>query len=242
MALAIITQSAWILRKTTRTENKLYAIMRELSETSHYNFRQQEDLLALYQQLSPRRALPRTRGWAASPDFLRIVMEQIHERRPKVIFELGSGASTIVAAYALERLGSGQIYSLDHNEHYLKDTSSRIQNHGLSDFVTLIHAPLVESSVGNQLWYDLSHIQVTAIDMLVIDGPPSSTAPMARYPAVPLLFDRLGADARLVLDDSARSDEKACVARWLAEHPELTAQEIACEKGCTILTLNRRGH
>jgi len=66
-------------------------------------------LFQLYQALSPRRLLPRTRGWAASPDFLLTLYHTIRSRRPELVVEIGSGVSTLVCAYALQQNGSGRL-------------------------------------------------------------------------------------------------------------------------------------
>lgn len=241
ISFVLVFQTAWILRKTARMERKILSLAAEIPCQMKNSRRQLEDLLALYHQLSPIGWLPRMRGWAASPDFLRVVVEQIQERRPQVILELGSGTSTIVAAFTLESLGRGRLYSLDHEQDFLHITASMIKEHALEERATIIHAPLVPSTVNNQLWYDAASVPNVAIDMLIIDGPPLSTGPMARYPAIPMLFDRLSADARVILDDSARSDEKACVSRWLQEHPELAVRSFDCEKGCVVLTIEGSG-
>ena len=71
--------------------------------------------------------------------------------------------------------------------------------------------------------------------MLVIDGPPETTGPLARYPAGPLLFPRLKPGASIFIDDAHRHDEKEAVARWLRERPDLTCTWVPSEKGCAVL-------
>ena len=67
-------------------------------------------------------------------------------------------------------------------------------------------------------WYDPEiFTDISEIDLLVVDGPPEIVGSEARYPAVPLLEQRLAAKAMIVLDDAERNDEDRIAARWVAE-------------------------
>ena len=57
--------------------------------------------------------------------------------------------------------------------------------------------------------------------VLFVDDPPGPTGPQARYPAIPVLSDRLADGAIVVLDDASRADEATIVERWCAEIPGL---------------------
>ena len=48
--------------------------------------------------------------------------------------------------------------------------------------------------------------------MLIVDGPAETTEPLIRYPAVPVLYDRLSDDAVILLDDADRTEEERIVA------------------------------
>jgi hypothetical protein len=54
--------------------------------------------------------------------------------------------------------------------------------------------------------YDLSVLadEITGVDLLFVDGPVGDTSPQARYPALPVLADRLTDDTLVLLDDSNR--------------------------------------
>jgi hypothetical protein len=60
------------------------------------------------------------------------------------------------------------------------------------------------------------------IDMLVMDGPPAATAPLARYPALPVLGNQLSPGSIVLLDDTYREEERLIVARWKKEYPRLS--------------------
>lgn len=243
IALMTLLQCFRLVRKTTRTELRVNQFASEQPRQNDAHFRQLEDLTALYHELQPLKAFPRTRGYPASPDFLRVVMEQVEGNRPAAVIELGSGVSTLVIGYSLSRLGSGHLYSVDHDAGYLEKTRASVAEHGLSSYVTLIHAPLVENRHSNAPWYDIDEsLLPEAADILVIDGPPGGDRwPQVRYPALPELFDQLASGAVILVDDAARVAETACIRRWRDEYPQLSEMKVDCEKGCVLLTKQDSG-
>ena len=58
------------------------------------------------------------------------------------------------------------------------------------------------------------------IDLLVVDGPPAFAVGFAhaRYPALPVLRDRLAPGATVVLDDVERPGEQEVLRRWEGEY------------------------
>jgi hypothetical protein len=105
---------------------------------------QLESLLGLYLYftLQPSLPLPPTRGWAASPDFLKVVAEMVLKQHPALVVEAGSGVSTLVIGSCLKRLGSGRLVSLEHEERYADNTRSLVELHGLADFVDVQYCPI----------------------------------------------------------------------------------------------------
>jgi hypothetical protein len=108
--------------------------------------------------------------------------------------------------------------------------------HGMGAFANVLEAPLRTHRIGSSesWWYAVGALPGGAIDMLVVDGPPWTTGPLARYPAGPLLFRRLAPGAVVIVDDAARADEGAVLERW-REYPDLSQEKVECEKGCTLL-------
>jgi hypothetical protein len=206
-----------------------------------WDFRQVEALTSLFATLKPDRPLPATRGWAASPDFLKLIVEQILLERPRLVVEASSGVSTLVIGYCLKRLGRGRLVSLEHEAQFVALARERIVMHGLEEFATVVHAPLVSVEIegGEWPWYDLRNLPAgDSIDLLVVDGPPGQLRPLARYPALPLLYRRLSDRATVLLDDGNRVDEKEIVGRWEREFGDLSVEFRNVEKGAFVL---RRG-
>lgn len=204
-------------------------------------FRQYESLQAIYTDLRLEHSLPQTRSWAGSPDLLAALVREVQSVEPQVVVECSSGVSTVVLARALQLRGRGHVYSLEHEDFYAQKTRQELMRHGLAEWATVIHAPLLPcgTALGEKLWYDVSNLPVDAIDMMVIDGPPESTGPLARYPAGPILFGRLAPTASVFLDDAARNDEKQAVKHWLTEFTQMTLTELPCEKGLAVLRQSR---
>lgn len=212
--VVLITASAAAVALSWR----LFRALRRQIEIQQFEvFRQSEALLGLYATLDIQQPLPHTRDRAASPDFLHLVASEIFRTRPTLIVEAGSGISTLIAAYCLKKIGGGKIVSLDHIEKYADFTRQAIASHGLEDFVELVYAPIKSHRLDGKEypWYDDAQLEpIDRIDLLIVDGPPRNLATDARYPAVPLLIDRLHPGSVVLLDDGNRKGEKEIVARW----------------------------
>ncbi|MBB4932859.1 hypothetical protein F4561_003679 [Lipingzhangella halophila] len=191
----------------------------------------------------PASFMPALRGWAASPDVLRLVARAIGEHRPKLVVECGSGSSSIWLGYALRRAGTGKLVALEHDERYARLTRDMVAAHGLSDIVDVRHAPLADwrsdpdAGFQDSHWYALDFVRdLVDIELLFIAGPPAGTGTQARYPAGPILFPLCSPSALVVLDDADRADEQAIGDRWLADDPDLRREIVAAEKSTHVFT------
>lgn len=224
------------LYKTRRIHLKLFDLDRLMQERVDNLYMQLTTLNRLEHTLSLPGALPSTRGWAGSPDFLRHVHELARAHRPRTVVECSSGTSTIVLARTLQMNGAGHVHSLEHEPQYAGKTRNALQELGLSSLATVIDAPLATHAIDGQQhrWYRLDDLP-GGIDMLVIDGPPVGTQHMARYPALPLLIERLSPGAIVVLDDAARPDELAAVDQWVQRFGLARLDGYFAEKGIAVL-------
>lgn len=224
----------------------LVRALRIVRRTQDNLFLQLESSTQLLQQLKPRRPLPGTRGYRASPDFLLGLYRAILTRRPNTIVEASSGVSTLVCGYGLEQLGNGgRVVSLEHHAEYAKASADEVELHGLGAVARVAHAPLVEHQIRGETWswYTLSGIDLPErIDLLVVDGPPRRLQDQARYPALPLLLERLAPGAQVLLDDADRASETEVVARWLSEVAGSSVERVPSEKGMVVFRLPRGAH
>jgi len=211
----------------------------ELKIDINTTFIQTESLFSLFSTVKPKLPLPATRGWATSPDILNLICTMVLTKKPRYVFEAGSGVSTIVIAYCLKHLGKGKIISLDHLSDYADATREMISLHDLTEFAEIYHAPIKNVQINNEawLWYDLDCLNIQdTIDILIVDGPPAAIQPLARYPALPLLYNHLSEDVVIIMDDGIRQDEKDIAERYKNEFPSFTSQYKDLEKGAFILT------
>ncbi|GHC97281.1 hypothetical protein GCM10007079_50670 [Nocardiopsis terrae] len=217
-----------------------------------HDYEQQVAWTELRAHLDVAPFMPPLRGWAASPDVLRLLVRLIDRHRPELVVECGSGASSVWIGYALRRAGRGRLVAIEHEARYAEISRDLVAAHGLDDIVEVRHAPLTEvepellgpvpDGPGEPapLWYDLSRLSdLDGIGLLFVDGPPQATGKQARHPAVPALLPHCTADAVVVLDDADRPDERALGDRWVAEHSLYRTEEPA-EKGAHVFT--RRNH
>ena len=161
-------------------------------------------------------------GWAADPLLLRHAVEMLAELRPGLVVECGSGSSTVILARCLRRLGVGRLVSLEHDPEFARRTQAQLKLHGVEDVVTLVTAPLVERRApdGRALrWYAPNYEPALSapVDVLLVDGPPGSEGPRARYPALPLLASHLAPACAVLLDDTDRQDEREIAQEWARE-------------------------
>ncbi len=200
-----------------------------------HDVNQVESLLWLYQQFQPQVAFPPMRIIAGSPDFFKVIIENCQNHRPGVIVEAGSGVSSVVISEWLRATGgAADHYALDHLQQYAEETARKVEYANSR----VLYAPLRSHAIDGRSWqwYDISELdEVQAIDLLIIDGPPEDIQRQARYPALPLLWEKLSDRAVIILDDTNRPDERAVIRKWCARY-NLQEQYWYTEKGTTVLT------
>lgn len=209
-----------ILEKLEAMEKRQEAILLEQKVL----YRQVEALFSLYQSFDFKVPMLNMRSWVASPDLLAVLSALIQEHQPRTIFEAGGGVSTIISAHSVKALGVGHVYAVDHKKEFADLARHQLELHGLTDYATVIHAPLVPIEIDGVMWqwYDTDKLQdIDGIDLMLVDGPPQFDNPsdMARYPAMPLMRHKLNADAIVLVDDADREEDKAMCLRWQDEQP-----------------------
>jgi hypothetical protein len=130
--------------------------------------------------------------------------------------------------------------SLEHDPDYHQQTAQELSRLGLSDFAEVRLAPLEQCAVQGETWSwyaESAWRDLGGCGLLFVDGPPGWSAPLARYPAVPVLADALTPGAAVFLDDYDRADEQAVVARWIQQYPTWSLERIAHRKGTAALHL-----
>ena len=225
--------------RTLETVRRVEADENEIKKEIRQTFRQMEALQNLSAILPASDVLPATRGWAASPDLLMVLVDLVITERPSLVVECGSGASTLWLALAMRRFGiDGRIIALDHDPVFGGKTRDLLARHDVSDLAEVRDAPLESfgldgetySWYARQAWEDL-----TGIDLLFVDGPPATTGHQARYPALPLLNVALSPAATVVLDDLIVPDMQKVLRLWLDAYPEFGSEILPLEKQAAVL-------
>jgi hypothetical protein len=163
-------------------------------------------------------------------------MAELDRGRNRIV-ECGSGVSTIALARALRDRG-GRLHSLEHDSGWAAFVVAWLEREGLEGAATVIEAPLRPHplSLDGAGWYEagaLERLPEAGVELLLVDGPPAGGPGLARsrYPALPVLGDRLAHDAIVVLDDIDRPGEADVLQAWGRETPyrfeRLIEQRIA---------------
>lgn len=221
---------------------KITPALRRIEREQTQGYRQLEAVSGLLSSLGLRSPLPPLRNtWAIDPDSAGLLIRRVLAESPGTVVELGSGLSTVMVAKALEILASGRLISVDHKHYYLEETRALLEAESLDTEVELVEAPLVEVVLDGVewQWYSPSVFEgLDTVDLVIVDGPPSSTGPEARYPAVPVLAPHMKKGSLVFLDDANREDEQRIIDRWLSEYPLEALSVPKTEKGAALLQWN----
>jgi predicted O-methyltransferase YrrM len=225
--------------ESQRTLDAVRRVEAGLPKEIKQTFRQLEALQNLNAMLPARDVLPATRGWAASPDLLMVLVDLVITERPSLVVECGSGASTLWLALAMQRFEiDGRIIALEHDPVFGGHTREFLARHDVRDLAEIRDAPLESFSLDGQTysWYARRAWEdLTGIDLLFVDGPPATTGERARYPALPLLSGSLSPVATAVLDDLVVPDMQEVLRLWLDAYPDFRSEILPLEKQAAVL-------
>jgi predicted O-methyltransferase YrrM len=226
--------------RTLDTVRRLGArVEKEVKTEIKQTYRQLEALQNLSAVLPANDVLPATRGWAASPDLLMVLVDLVITERPSLVVECGSGASTLWLALAMRRFGiDGRIVALDHDPVFGGRTRDLLARHDVRDLAEVRDAPLESFSLDGETysWYARRAWEdLKGIDLLFVDGPPATTGHQARYPALPLLGGLLSPVATAVLDDLVVPDMQNVLRLWLDTYPDFGSEILPLEKQAAVL-------
>ena len=234
-----VTYCAKLLRslhsKVSKTSAAITRDIQKLSVENKKNsmiaYRQTEAFNQLTNLLDFKAAIPATRSWAASPDLLLTISEIVKKNRPGLVVELGSGISTLVTA----KSGARKIISIDNSDAWGAKTVALLKEHKVRGVDVRI-APLRPYANGSE-WYDLDAIKdLKKIDLLIVDGPPGSKNPEARYPALQQFKDKLSPAAIVVIDDVNREGERKLAEDFAKALPNHELTILDHEKGTAIIS------
>jgi predicted O-methyltransferase YrrM len=233
--LAVATTMAW------STSVIIYVMYRWRVEPAKYDA-QLEELRSLFnlQPVVSGAFLP-LGTWAMEPKSLLHLLSTIQLNHYETIVECGSGVSTIAIGKLLRQSGRGHLYSLEEDKNWYSIMSTVLARECLSEYVTLLHAPLEHNPNSEAQWYTVGKSQqildsVRRIDLLLIDGP-KSVKTYSRFPALPIFAPSLDANSLIVLDDSKRQNETAVLKRWHESFDLLVEEPYSSIRGQAYIRL-----
>lgn len=158
-------------------------------------------------------------GWELTQDVIERMIVRLHELRPTLILECGSGQSTLhLARWAQGHAAT--LVTLEHLEIYAEATKRLVE--GLP--VDLRCASLVQG------FYDTE--VPNGVEFALIDGPPG--AGVGRMKTFPRLWPHLASGFEVWLDDANRPHEQACLSAWKSEFP-IAVREDHGGKGLAVI-------
>ncbi|MBV2208075.1 MAG: hypothetical protein KUL77_00735 [Thermomonas sp.] len=247
LAEQIAKQSAELVDMRKHMEN---TVKREMLNATQ----QLEAFLDIQNFFNCGKHLPAMHGWPISPDFARHIIRLLEKKDYDLIFEFGSGTSTVLIAKALNQLSAVRTnatpalqIAFEHLEKYHAQTLFDLKAAGLVDAVQLILSPLqpYHAPNGNTYSYYACHDTLATLTaklpatpmniLMVVDGPPASTGKHARYPALPVVFAHFNNQhIDILLDDYARTDEREVGALWEKDFKQFgysfISEKISMEK------------
>lgn len=156
--------------------------------------------------------------WALDAKTIDLLWTRLHQDRPCTIIECGAGVSTLVLArygafHDLQRTRKYKVFSLEQDLEIKNLVEDRLAQHGLGEYVNVVHTPLTE---GGEFNFDIDnlaiHLGQDKADWLLIDGPAGPDG--CRISTLPKLsrFCRIG--SRWFLDDAFRDAELEILTAW----------------------------
>lgn len=220
-----------ITKKSEQISREIQKASSDSKKNTMIAYRQTEAFIQLSNLLQFKSTIPPTRSWAASPDLLLLVSETVKKIKPSLVVELGSGVSTLVTA----KSGARKVVSIDNSDEFGGKTRELLKEHKVRG-VDIRIAPLRPYANGSE-WYDISTIKdLKKIDLLIIDGPPGSKNPEARYPALQEFKDKLSARATIIIDDVKRDGERKLAEDFAKSLPNHTLTILDHEKGTAVIS------
>lgn len=231
--------AALLLSALMVTYRRIAERLAKLSVRERDSARQTQATIWLAATIRPRAPMPAPTAYTLQPDMATAIYSMILADQPDTILELGSGLSTLVIGYALDRAERGRLISLEHDAEHAARGREAVRQHGLEHRVQVRHAPLAETTTaqGAARWYESTAIEeLGELDMVLVDGPPASIGRHARYPAMEKIFESLRPGAVVILDDAKRPEERKIAERWAEEFPALRLDWLPTSRGAAILT------
>jgi uncharacterized HAD superfamily protein len=173
------------------------------------------------------------------PGFLHHLSQTMDRYRNPRVFEFGTGRGAKSLARLCANRG-GQLTSIEHDPQWFEQTRLEIENQHLSSSARVMFCPLqdVDFYGIKGKFYDMKWLsQSDVFDIVIVDGPPAATCPLARLPALPWIAQNLSTEGfHVFLNDFERDEEQKIVQIWRAVAPEFKYQTLRFVKDVCQIT------
>lgn len=174
--------------------------------------------------------------WTAAAQTLNTIERRIHDTRPTLVLEFGSGISTAcLARYMREAHGSAArtlVITVEEDAHSCEETYETVASLGLAEHVSIVHAPLERQMIHGRetvcyrLTGELRALLARSLpDFVFVDGPAPTADPLSRFGTLPLCRQFVASGSPFYLDDALR-DRELQVGRLWSTIPGISVQGI----------------
>ena len=239
---------------STKLDNMQKIILNTIDKTSLNATKQLESFISLHNYLDNGTQALSFHGWPISPDIALFLVQKMEENSYDLIMEFGSGTSTVMLAKAIKNKQQEnlKLITFEDNQKYYDKTLKSLNAEGLDNFVDLMLTPLVDYKYKDEefIYYSCKEkfedIQLSKKQMkilILVDGPPGNTCPLARFPALVYILEKFSKQQiHLVLDDYYRNEEKKITEKWeeilKEKNIPFKSESIPSEKGLYFCQIN----
>jgi hypothetical protein len=239
-------------------------LVQEVKAAAENTAKQLEAFLSIQHYLQSGELLGEMHGWPISPDIGMYLIRRVELGAYDVLLEFGSGVSTLLMAKAAMNIrargGKAPVHVVfEHLEEYYFQTAALLESGGVRQATQLELTPLepyfAPGGVAFQFYgcssalgalRDESRSNNSQRILVVVDGPPGSTGPHARFPALPVVLSLFGdCEVDVLVDDYARKEEREIVEMWSSHLDKLGIAHygtaLRFEKGAYMLHIHRDG-
>jgi predicted O-methyltransferase YrrM len=163
--------------------------------------------------------------WTPTAKSLNLIERKIHDSRPMLVLEFGSGISTSCLAQYMREVhglaGRPLVVTIEEDADRCAETYATAARLGLAEHISVVHAPLEWQMIDGRktLCYQLpggirSLLVDPHPDFLFVDGPAPTSDPLSRFGTLPLVRKFVLPGSLFYLDDALRDKELEVGRLW----------------------------
>ena len=183
---------------------------------------------------------PHPGGWALDPEASKFLGSLVRDMRPHNCLEFGSGYSSCIISYELERAGHGELDSIDHSILWSKKAAEMASTFGVSSRIRFHSLPLImKYKHYPSIFYDIkkNNDLKPVYDLVLVDGPPHT---IGRDGALFEIYDCLRVGGYIIADDARSGHMGSTLSRWRKIFPGSISIRVFPEIGKGIALIRKK--